>query len=842
MIVFVDPKQSYVEIIQNIGRICRKQNKLSTVLIPSHVDVNKYKDCITEEDTDKIIRQEMSKTGDFNGILNVLSALRQSDPYLFELCLKYPETYTKKEIEQNLKNNGLKLDDKEYTPAELFDKYKVKYNQHKTETENFTKLSKVIKKNIQITNDKVLEEDIFIEYTDNSTDIKTEYIVKIDDKYQTTISNKDTVKKISKPNRNIKPIIHTNDDIKVLWKITSDINSDKKMFGGYIEATVKPGTEEYWFEMLNNVKLYIDKNNMRPPQKDKNPQIKTMGVWISAHIQNYKKNIGMMKIKKIKKYWEKFINDYRQYFLSNVEVWESKLNEVKSYIDQNKKRPSNSDKDSNIKILARWIRTQQKNYQKKKYIMENQEIYYKFTEFITSEIYSKYFLSNNDAWEAKLNEIKEYINQNNKRPSNSDKDIKIKSIAQWIAIQQINYKKKEQIMKNQNIYDKWGNFIKCDKYNKYFITNENIWYAKFNELKLYLNKHKKRPLQNHKDIKIKILAQWISDQQKNYKKKIRIMENQEIYDKFTELITCDTYSKYFITNEEAWSVKLTEVKLYINKNRKRPGQTDKDPNIKILGIWISQQIQNYKNKKNIMENQEMYDKWTDFITTETYSKYFTTETPAPKSTTIKPKLIETPIAKTDKTRTLSKYQELTKKMSIQKSQTTQKMFSDEPNLWEEYHKARDFSFKGYDKQEEIPVNKIISKLETKEKYKLKILDLGCGRNLIQQYFKDNNNFNITGYDYVENNGSKIADISHLPEENDIIDICIYSQSLMGSNWKDYLVEGKRILRYNGEMIISESSERFDIVKEYLETDLEMNIINADYNESQRWFYINAIKQ
>ena len=130
----------------------------------------------------------------------------------------------------------------------------------------------------------------------------------------------------------------------------------------------------------------------------------------------------------------------------------------------------------------------------------------------------------------------------------------------------------------------------------------------------------------------------------------------------------------------------------------------------------------------------------------------------------------------------------------------------------------------------------------KEKYKLKILDLGCGRNLIQQYFKDNNNFNITGYDYVENNGSKIADISHLPEENDIIDICIYSQSLMGSNWKDYLVEGKRILRYNGEMIISESIERFDIVKEYLETDLKMNIINADYNESQRWFYINAIKQ
>jgi hypothetical protein len=95
---------------------------------------------------------------------------------------------------------------------------------------------------------------------------------------------------------------------------------------------------------------------------------------------------------------------------------------------------------------------------------------------------------------------------------------------------------------------------------------------------------------------------------------------------------------------------------------------------------------------------------------------------------------------------------------------------------------------------------------------------------------------------VENNGSKIADISNLVNEDDEqIDICIYSQSLMGSNWKDYLIEGKRVLRYNGEMIISESVERFDIIREYL-AELEMKIINTEYNETKRWFYINAIKQ
>jgi hypothetical protein len=622
MVVFVDPKQSYVEIIQNIGRICRKQNKLSTVLIPVHVDVKKYKECITEEDTDKVIRQEMSKTGDFNGILNVLSALRQEDPYLFELCLKYPETYTKKEIEQNLKNNGLKLDDKEYTNTALFHKYKLKYNQNKTETENFTNLSKLIKKNIQITNDKVLEEDIFIEYTDNTTDIKTEYIVKIADKYQTTISNKDTIKKISKPNRNIKPIIHTNDDIKVIWKITSDINSDKKMFGGYIEATIKPGTEEYWFEMLNNVKLYIDKNNMRPISSDKNPQIKQMGIWISNQIQNYKKNIGLIKIKKIKKYWEKFINDYRQYFLSNIEVWESKLSEVKEHINKNKSRPSTGNKDLNIERLANWISEQLQNYQKKTRIMSNSEIYNKWTEFINNPQYSEYFLSNEDIWNRKLNDVKSYIDLFKKRPSENDIDSNIRSLCSWICNQQQNYKKKSTIMLNPEIYDKWTKFTNDPLYLRYFLSNEDFWNTQLNEVKIYINQNKKRPSSTSKNLNTQILGAWIGTQQHKYKNKIQIMSNQEIYNKWTEFINDPQYFTYLLSNIEVWEDKFNEVKIYINKYKTRPSSCDENSNIKKLALWLNSQQGNYKQKKDIMSNEKIYDKWTDFINDPQYLQYF----------------------------------------------------------------------------------------------------------------------------------------------------------------------------------------------------------------------------
>ena len=62
---------------------------------------------------------------------------------------------------------------------------------------------------------------------------------------------------------------------------------------------------------------------------------------------------------------------------------------------------------------------------------------------------------------------------------------------------------------------------------------------------------------------------------------------------------------------------------------------------------------------------------------------------------------------------------------------------------------------------------------------------------------------------------------------------------MGSNWSDYLEEGKRVLEYNGEMIISESVERYDIIKNKVE-ELNLTIIKEEYVKTNRWFYIYAI--
>jgi len=60
-----------------------------------------------------------------------------------------------------------------------------------------------------------------------------------------------------------------------------------------------------------------------------------------------------------------------------------------------------------------------------------------------------------DIWRSRLEKVKEYIDRENKRPSSTDKDNEIKKLGAWIG-QNINkYKKKKDIMKNEEIRTSW---------------------------------------------------------------------------------------------------------------------------------------------------------------------------------------------------------------------------------------------------------------------------------------------------------------------------------------------------------------------------------------------------
>ena len=307
---------------------------------------------------------------------------------------------------------------------------------------------------------------------------------------------------------------------------------------------------------------------------------------------------------------------------NSEEIWEKKLKEVKKYIDEYKKRPCEKSKNINIHRMGKWLSHQQHNYKKRQYIMKNNNISKKWKEFINDTNYKQYFLSNKQLWINNLDEIKIYINDNNKIPSQHDKNAYIKYLSNWLTLQKNNYLKQINIMKNKNIRNKWNEFINDNNYKQYFITNKLIWQNNLNLVKKYIDENNIKPSTESKIIDIKKLGKWISTQQKNYLTKNKIMKNKDIRDKYFEFINDIKYVKYFLSNEQEWQNNLNLVKKYINENNKRPSSDSKIYNIKQLGSWILTQQKNYSRYQYIMTNKNIRQKWKDFINDIKYVKYF----------------------------------------------------------------------------------------------------------------------------------------------------------------------------------------------------------------------------
>ena len=302
------------------------------------------------------------------------------------------------------------------------------------------------------------------------------------------------------------------------------------------------------------------------------------------------------------------IKEFKQY------SWEEKLKLVKSYIETNNKLPSSHDKNKDIKQLASWISNQKKNYSKKERIMKEENIRNIWEDFINT--YSHLFMSNDEIWNDTLEKVKSYIETNNKLPSSTDKNKDIKQLEKWISHQKKNYNKKEQIMKEENIRNKWEDFM--NTYPHLLMSNDDKWDDTLEIVKMYIETNDKLPSKHDKNKDNKQLIIWISNQKKNYSKQQDIMKKENIRIKWKDFIS--TYSHLFMSNDDKWNDTLEKVKSYIEANNKLPSTKDKNKGIKQLKLWITTQKTQYNKKEYIMKEENIRNIWEDFIST--YSHLF----------------------------------------------------------------------------------------------------------------------------------------------------------------------------------------------------------------------------
>jgi superfamily II DNA or RNA helicase len=971
MCVFVDPKSLVNAIIQNIGRICRKvcdDEKPATVFIPVCINIDKYSEC--GEDSDKmdiVLREQLndSKNGDFNAIMNVCVALKQEDPELFELCLKYTSHFTDSERMHSLNSQGCDLGEE----VDYWDIDEMIENGECVEIHTSNMEEPIIYHNIENDDNNIKQ---FYMISGNDDEEPTYYeIIKKDMKNRG---------KLDAPSSKNRPYlnIHQNDEIKLSWSITNSIMNEKfgsavinccvnklnsvgnwklnykkmcdfinikgkapsthskdpieKTFACWVGTQKKnydpkgvelskhimknPEIFKIWTDTLSDEKYskvlvldlfqdwknkhmkmceFINIKNKIPSPTSKNLIEKKLGSWVCNQKTNYdpkgaELSKHIMKNPEIFKIWTDTLADekYIEVLADPVQDWKNKHMKMCEFINIKGKAPSNSAKDPIEKTLACWVGHQKKNYDLKgeefsKYIMKNSEIWKIWTDTLVDEKYSELLvLDPVQDWMNKYKKMCEFINILNKAPSTHSKDPIEKTLAIWIGHQKKNYDPQraefsKHIIKKSEIWKIWTNTLADEKYSKLLVLDpDQDWKNKHKKMCEFINIKGKSPSNSAKDSIEKTLAIWVGNQKSNYDPKGAefskyIMKNSEIWKIWTDTLADEKYIEVLVLDKaKYWKNKHKKMCEFINIKNKTPSSTAKDPTEKTLGRWVGTQKTNYTPKgaelsKHIMKNSEIWKIWTDTLANPKYkdflNKFNENENeneiieshPSKKQIVMKTHKYTLPSQSSiDNPKKLivdSDYKLISRAWSIQNSKTTHQKLLEDPIEWYNYHDARDISFQGYMDQSQIPRNRVISYLEKKRKHRIpKILDLGCGRNNIEHHFthiNPNPKFTIIGYDHVAEQGvnSSVGNISDLSEQepDETADICIYSQSLMGSDKIDYLDEGYRILRYNGEFVIADHIHIFDKVKEKL-VELGCNIIKEEHDSNEsKWFLLIAQK-
>jgi len=156
---------------------------------------------------------------------------------------------------------------------------------------------------------------------------------------------------------------------------------------------------------------------------------------------------------------------------------------------------------------------------------------------------------------------------------------------------------------------------------------------------------------------------------------------------------------------------------------------------------------------------------------------------------------------------------LNNKINNENSGTTHQRLLNDPSEWEEYHRQYREARKIWPL---IPYEEIIKRIEQLSPRHL-IGDFGCGEAKILEKF---GNKRVYSFDHIAINENVTAcDLKSIPL-TDKIDIAVFSLSLMGKNWPDYIKEAKRCLHTNGYLFIAETTNsikgRLSKLKEVLE--------------------------
>lgn len=149
---------------------------------------------------------------------------------------------------------------------------------------------------------------------------------------------------------------------------------------------------------------------------------------------------------------------------------------------------------------------------------------------------------------------------------------------------------------------------------------------------------------------------------------------------------------------------------------------------------------------------------------------------------------------------------LNEQLYTQSGEDSFQSFAKNPSLFDAYHEGYRKQVLGWPKD---PLDHIINIIRKKPKWV--VADMGCGAARLAKTCTRNK---VHSFDLVSHSEHVVAcNIAHVPLEDNSVDCCVFSLSLMGTDFHLFLVEAKRILKKGGTLLIAEVSSRFGLDEE-----------------------------
>jgi superfamily II DNA or RNA helicase len=169
------------------------------------------------------------------------------------------------------------------------------------------------------------------------------------------------------------------------------------------------------------------------------------------------------------------------------------------------------------------------------------------------------------------------------------------------------------------------------------------------------------------------------------------------------------------------------------------------------------------------------------------------------------------------------------------SHTTGDRLKANPEEWYQYHHLYRAARETW---QEIPYEKIAEKLQNYTN--LQIGDFGCGEAKLAELLP---NHQVHSFDHIAINAKvQACDISHTTLPDAALDVAIFSLSLMGLNYANYLQEAHRTLKGGGSLLIAETISRWtDKKQELLDLIASLGFTVVKEQTGDRFLYINATK-